>query len=331
MFEKFANPKSLFVPKGPPLPYPGSETADIEEIFQAGSGNEILVDQNGEVVYYANHLNLQFWNFIDKSKFWDLQELEAVKPGQDLDFPVDSLEIKSSWRVAKRENEWLIPNAEERFYLVETEIPEVDEGGNVKEDKAQATMALVGLHVVGVVKGHHEFIWGTFEHLDNAPNCDALESKNPVTGQDWSFYDGRATKQQCNQFDPGRPMRPANVCRVQPQGGGKDKNRENIRNLNEQAHELTRNTIWANYEYVGAIWTDGKIPLNNPFPNELRGSLALANTTIETFKQDENCFSCHNASERYVTAGNKPVKIKGKHLNLSHFVVNYQASRLADN
>ena len=30
-------------------------------------------------------------------------------------------------------------------------------------------MAMVGLHVVGSVKGHPEMVWATFEHIDNAP------------------------------------------------------------------------------------------------------------------------------------------------------------------
>lgn len=67
--------------------------------------------------------------------------------------------------------------------------------------------------------------------------------------------------------------------------------------------------IWQNYEMIGGIWTKGGAPSGNPpVPNTYyaadptslqRGSLQLANMTMETFQQGEpsqipNCFGCHN-------------------------------------
>lgn len=67
--------------------------------------------------------------------------------------------------------------------------------------------------------------------------------------------------------------------------------------------------VWANYEMVGAIWTkggadSGKSPVTTPAgPGDAnspqRGSLELANMTLETFQQGDtsyipNCFGCHN-------------------------------------
>lgn len=67
--------------------------------------------------------------------------------------------------------------------------------------------------------------------------------------------------------------------------------------------------VWANYEMVGAIWTkngadsgsppvpSGQGPANANSPQ--RGSLELANMSMETFQQGDqsfipNCFGCHN-------------------------------------
>ncbi|WP_146662403.1 hypothetical protein [Enhygromyxa salina] len=347
VFEAFANPNALFVPGGPTKPYPGhdpgegevmlarmakdSSSADIADVFQAGPGNEILVDQNGEVVYYSNHLDKQFWDFINAAdnQFWDLAKLQAANP--ELDFPVDSLELKASWRVAEKNGKVLIPDADERFYVVETEIPvvEVDADGDVTETEKRvpAKMALIAIHVAGVVEHHPEFIWATFEHVDNAPDCAAVGQ--PTTGQTWSLYDGKASASACNQYYPNNPLGPVNVCRAQPHGAGSDTNQGNIVSLDKQLRELTAGTVWANYTYVGAIWSTGVVPLNNPPPDDLRGSLILANTTMETFKQDENCFSCHNAGVHDVTVGIKTTQVNGKHINLSHFVVNYQAAQQA--
>lgn len=68
-------------------------------------------------------------------------------------------------------------------------------------------------------------------------------------------------------------------------------------------------SVWANYEMIGAIWTkggadSGKSPVTTAAgpgdPSSLqRGSLELANMTLETFQQGDssyipNCFGCHN-------------------------------------
>ena len=33
------------------------------------------------------------------------------------------------------------------------------------------TLALVGIHIVGTVQNHPEFVWSTFEHILNAPDA----------------------------------------------------------------------------------------------------------------------------------------------------------------
>ncbi len=67
--------------------------------------------------------------------------------------------------------------------------------------------------------------------------------------------------------------------------------------------------IWSNYEMVGALWTkDGANSGSPPVPSKQgpanpnspqRGSLELANMSLETFQQGDtsaipNCFGCHN-------------------------------------
>ena len=67
--------------------------------------------------------------------------------------------------------------------------------------------------------------------------------------------------------------------------------------------------MWSNYEMVGGIWTkDGANSGSPPVPSKQgpanpdspqRGSLELANMSLETFQQGDtsaipNCFGCHN-------------------------------------
>ncbi|MEQ8584889.1 MAG: hypothetical protein RLO01_05180 [Thalassobaculaceae bacterium] len=74
-----------------------------------------------------------------------------------------------------------------------------------------------------------------------------------------------------------------------------------------------------NYFISGATWTsDGSIPVfNATTPSKVTGSTILANTTMETFHQEDNCFACHsaNAADEGLTISHifsnlKPLPIK---------------------
>lgn len=75
--------------------------------------------------------------------------------------------------------------------------------------------------------------------------------------------------------------------------------------------QLKSSDIRGNYVQTGGIWTsEGQIPPNGN-STDLRGSLNLANTTMETFYQfhnpakdafnPKNCFGCHSSSEAHAT------------------------------
>lgn len=366
VFEGFANPNALFKPEGPGS-YPGHggdrtmlarmaksrTTADIEDIYQAGPGNKALIDQAGNIVYYANHLNREYWDFVARERLYDVEVLKRTDPS--LNFPIDTLELKSAWRIAQIVGrEPFIPDSEKRYYVVSAKVPSVKPNarGILIEDKSRmidARMALIGLHVTGIVKGHREFIWATFEHVDNAPDCADIPPAASAHST-WNLYNGRATRATANQFDVGDPLAVVNVCRTHPDGGGSDANRSAIQTLNASVQALLGDTLWSNYRLGGAVWTSGQVPVNNGAftpadidaggdkpPTQL-GSLDLANTTMETFTQDQNCFACHNGgAHEIVVMGTGPdtparaTEVNAKNINLSHFVVNYQASRQVAN
>ena len=365
-FEVMAYPDDLFTKSGngPTMAYPGrrltrqpvkllarteksNENLDPDAVFQSGPGRKILVDQKGQFIYYSSYLDKDYWNFIVTQQLYKLANLQNVPPTTN--FPINSLEVKASWRVAAlldkkgKPTQTFIPDAGKRFYTTTAKISPVRlQNGKLVEDKMpshqiSATVALVGLHVVGIVKGHPEFIWGTFEHLDNAPDFSAVPAgaTNPQTNAPWSFYKAGTAAAFCNQFDSANPLVPVSVVRVTPWGGGSEPNQINqinIQSLDASVQQALRKIrpVWANYEEAGATWTGGTIPLNNGAPaNLLRGSVALANTSMETFQQDASCFSCHNSGRHAVAVGDSAQIVGGKDINLSHFVVNYQASQQA--
>jgi hypothetical protein len=356
VFEQLADPADLFRPGGPEQDYPGrSPSAGPGYLVnQAGPNDNVLIDQNEQLVYYSVFLNETYWDFVVDHRYYELSNLETPDP-EASEFPVGTLELKVSWRVASEGSNVYIEDAEQSYYVVDAEVPTYA----VKNNRVVATdgtrhvkLAMVGMHVTGVVAGHPEFIWGTFEQLQNAPDSEpgsAPATTGPFgrTGP-WSLYEPGTPSDQTNIFDTSAPAAPANVTRLDPWGGGSESNTTNIIELDESvwAQLPASRKLLTEYFEVGAIWTTGALPLNNASfepgvdPAEtLKGSFraddpqaGLANTTMETFTQFQNCFYCHNAGEHTAQVlqpdgTQKAVSIAAKPLNLSHFVVNYQAEQ----
>ncbi len=250
---------------------------------QAGGG-WALFDQNGNVVFY----NVRY-NQI---------ECDATSSG----FLPGTMEIKTSWRQ-------IDPAEQSRYYAIEAIV----EG--VSSDPI--LLGLVGFHLVRNTQRHPEFIWATFEHLGNAPDS---ANPQPAPSAGWSF-----TSAECAQCLPngcpgclfntpdtsakGLTGPATEVTRVHRDGTGHNfsSNPNNnalnvaaIDTLNAQLvgpggylHSLPENdpmAVWKNYFLVGAVWTTGGLVSDSL---NQRGSLQIANTTMETFHQNLNCFSCH--------------------------------------
>ena len=81
-------------------------------------------------------------------------------------------------------------------------------GGAVVIDRTKAesvTVALIGLHVVGVVEDHPEFVWATFEHEDNAP--DRLDVERGALASAYTFYRPGCAPARRSDWRPRRPRR----------------------------------------------------------------------------------------------------------------------------
>src|SRR5262249_33683431 len=96
----------------------------------------------------------------------------------------------------------------------------------------------------------------------------------------------------------GAPV--THVCRLHPSGGADQANRQAIQRLNsalvEQGGLLTGlpathpMAVLRNYFHVGTLWL---LPDGDVATDQL-GSRSLANTTLESFQQQTNCFGCHD-------------------------------------
>ncbi len=327
-FLGFADPVDLFV--ATPPPYPGratsepltfrlrdvkdDESVDAESIAQAGGGG-VLIDQAGQPVFYAIAIDSTWYNFARTNGFNTQAGFQGAP--DSLNFPTagaGAIEVKSSWRIAAVGDSVLIPDASSRFFTTRTRIPTVtivDSQFIADTTKMRdATLALVGMHVVGTVPGHPEFIWASFEQVDNAPMCSATPAPalNDSTGKPWSLYPGGVgcATGNCNKVNKPASFTPIPICRVLAYGDTSTAtpNSQNIQSLNASVQgQLASGSILRSYRLVGGQWTTpGGLPATLGSGGNVRGSPLLANTTMESFHQGTvqgakgaiTCFNCHN-------------------------------------
>ncbi len=173
----------------------------FSDIRQAGSKG-LLVDQNGRAVYYASHVSPIFYQFVRSNRLY-IKDI-YVKAPPTLNFPVGSIELKSSWRIVATGEDT------STFFTTDALInPLVCNNGvancmgnSVVVDLSRTEkvkVALVGLHIVVVLEDHPEALWATFEHIRNAPDLSpGIMPNNPVSDQNFTFYSANTLSKDCN-------------------------------------------------------------------------------------------------------------------------------------
>ena len=275
----------------------------------------VLYDQNGNIVLYEARFDRNMCNVAKDSKT----------------LPAGTTEIKSSWRK--------ITESEKADYV----WVQSDTNGNGKQDSDEI-YGLVGFHLVKSTALHPEFIWATFEHRKNAPDCQKTPST--ASSKNWSFTSEACANSlpnpnsDCNfnktlntQATPALTGTPTEVCQVYAQGtrngdNQSEKNHADIITINAELNimfnllpDSDSLSVLKNYELVGAIWEND---INQPssVTSNLRGSIQLANTTMETNAQQgfgtdfkgipytgpttdtaAQCFDCHNYTGPTTNAG----------------------------
>jgi hypothetical protein len=133
-----------------------------DDLLQAVT-REVLIDPHGNAIWYAIHLNRTYQDFIADYGLGDPKSLAELP--RDLTFRTGSLELKSAWKI--------VEGAPPKNYITTRAVVPVFKtaaNGEIVKDGDRTrlvTVALLGLHVVGTIEGHPEFIWSTFEHVSH--------------------------------------------------------------------------------------------------------------------------------------------------------------------
>jgi hypothetical protein len=261
----------------------------LEDFNEAGLGVAAgpLIAQNRTYVRYEIHVNQIEYDFIrgDPSKpetaLYLRTNLEKQAP---LSFRAGAIVLKAAWRELKQPSE---KAALDRYYHVDAMLVNPKTGQCEKK-----TMALVGLHLVQKTPTRPQWIWSTFEHVDNvvvpadAPEGTKASFNNPSGGQKSTDPDVDIEPDPINAANPPNPdPDPVQVIRENPIPASTVKTNDLYRN-----HELVKNTVWKNYQLVMTQWptqpdTGG---MGVPFPSN-----KVANVTMETYFQGSSCIQCH--------------------------------------
>jgi hypothetical protein len=302
------------------------EAALDDGISQASQGGEgaILVDQNNSPIFYSINVNDTFADFVRANGLDDVKRLllnpaveEDRKKGAipaELEFRPGSMELKSSWMIIQgpvsHYSNYIVTKAS--VPVLKNETDSTSKATHVVVDTAQppriVNVALLGLHVVGVIDGHPEFVWATFEHADGSGHRDiapaATENPNgtglQTIGNAASSYplfqkntsSDHANVRALQPIGPNQKFSQAtSIYRIFP-GSQSEKPADgesaapwedpSVFNINKHIGELfdsrdpSKKDWRRNYRLVGAVWID-----------QPRGMMVGTDAkTLQNFKED---------------------------------------------
>ncbi|MFY8141547.1 MAG: hypothetical protein ACOVMO_12595 [Caulobacter sp.] len=352
----------------------GATDLSLSGIRQAGDG-KWLTSQAGQLTYYEVRMNQDEYQFITTNVFSgsDLTTYAgqaACAAGQNgkggLILPagggatgatldadclgnpakyganVGAIEIKAAWVPLPSDH-----SLDYRYKTAVARVTNPDTG-----QTTQVTVGLVGLHIIRKVQGAPQFVWATFEQIDNSPDeagggfsAPALPA-NPhqkALGR-YTYFNPNCTtatdptyKCQHNAL-PGPPCdakgqpagcypysAPMQITRLVPVDATANAVTGYVWSL------LPANSVYNYYRLINVQWPNSPtivkagstVPLPNGDITPSSKSGIVANTTLETYQQSKNaCMDCHQSApiatpkplRTALVAGRGTTKVQPKNL-----------------
>lgn len=284
---------------------------DLSEIGQASLGNPWLTAQSGILTLYERRINEDEFNYIVQNKLYDatVQQTFVTTAGINLPDgtansaaygPLGSIETKAAWIELPNQADW------PRYKIARAIVHYPN------QPPKQTVVGLVGLHIIHKTALGQQFIWGTFEHRQNAPNRDQVASKqlnppytyfnpncDPATDHYKCVPNADPTKVNGgkNPYDA-----PIQVVRETPIP---TRPNNDVVGLNQYVWNRIRaanpDSVFLNYELVNTLWSNqnttipagSRTPLPAPQLSPGPSQEPVANATMETYVQSLTCLSCH--------------------------------------
>ena len=287
--------------------------------FAVGVPANPLVGVNGAYTRYEIHFNEAEFSAFAANGWTQARNLPDEKHPAHL--PAGSIAVKAAWLPM---SEAEARAARGRYYVETADI--VDVARTLKAGRvvcSKSAVALVGLHIAIKTLSRPQWVWSTFEHVDNVPPAGAGEAREPDAkdaGRPYAYF---------NPSRPGRLWPPFGSADAEPVDWTNPPRlhpapMQVVRRYPIHAETMTKNraywalfgikgTVWEHYMLVADQWptsADPPAPANDGafFPGGKPATDAaedykpaavaqenLINTTMETYLQDapSSCMACH--------------------------------------
>lgn len=316
VWETYASVNDVFHP-GAPSPC-GAANAGTKVLAMAAKNEHVesdsdflqataqpLIDRNLNFVLYEIRMNDIEAGYIREKRLDTYEgQLAFQQSGQTLEFPASvpnesygAMEIKAAWRILGQND------TPSRYFTrrANIAIPASSAVDGKPVCAQNVLVGLVGLHIVRKTAQHPEWVWSSFEHVDNVPNA---------TSEPTSFFDENCDSCPLNEapqlirdeknyrWEAAQPY----AARYAYSSGGKQYGTQVVRaneiypftegvTLNWWQDPSVKGTVWQNYQLIGSQWrvhTTDNPPTTADIPRR------LANSTMETYIQrDASCLGCH--------------------------------------
>jgi hypothetical protein len=264
-----------------------------------------LIDQKGVFTRYQILVNKTMFDYILANTLYSKDGQKAFTP--PVNFTSGSIDsngktllegaimVKTAWKVIAATDKARFHSQDVLIYTPASENPKYPAVCTMK------TVGLVGMHIGHKTQSAPQWLWSTFEHVDNVPT-DA-DVKSGKLKAKYNYYNPKCKTCKPNEVPP-RPWDPTKISAFHSQIVRMNQfnlpiyaSSAGARNADAQKLLLgvSKKSVWTNYQLVSTMWpTDPKQPFGAPAPT------FLANTTLETYIQgtvpnvSSNCIECHN-------------------------------------
>lgn len=246
-----------------------------------------LTDQKGKLVRYEIRLNKVLFEYIVKNQLYNANIQKLAK---SVVFPDGSILIKAAWREVSAEEE-------KRFHTVTACVCDKDKSGKMVNCHKQR-MGLVGFHITQKTPFAPQWVWSTFEQVNNVRG-------SSLTGS-YSFHNPSCSRADCppnQQTPPGTPNQLVRSISIPNREPDCNDGREAVDNVWRLNHDVRKaltgaHTVFQFYELVNTQWPVPQLSnASQPETVFTVRPLALGNTTMESFVQPtSSCMGCHSTA-----------------------------------
>ncbi len=292
--------------------------------FTLGEFLNPLVAQNRTYTRYEIRINEPEYDAIASHGWSESKNLpDEAHPAE---LPIGSIAVKASWRLMTDADPLAV---RARYYIVkDAEVVDVTrslEAGRIVCSKGD--VGLVGFHIMIKTRYRPQWLWSTFEHVDNVPPAGEGEAREPDArdaGAPYSYFDASEPDRRLPLLGSPEslPISLSNPPRLDPapmQVTRRHPVHPSTMAMNRAYWALpgVKGTVWEHYMLVASQWptvTNPRGPQNDgtyfpgltlspgvprePYQSDdpsRENKENLANTTMETYLQDapSSCMACH--------------------------------------